>query len=255
MAKEKNLHASHRSRLKSRFLKEGLSSFEEHQVLEMALFYALPRIDTNPLAHLLLQKFGNIAGVLNAPMSELLKVKGIGKNAAIFLKMQHGLLLRYQSSYHEEKINLSNHRLCVEYIERKMKYLNHEEFHIMCLDSSLRLIKYLPLFKGTVNATSVNLRELTTNVLQLDASAVVIAHNHPSGIAYPSLEDVEVTEVMLTALKYQDIDLLDHIIITSKSNYSMLKDNKISELKNKINSKIPKLFVAQKTGGFNFETD
>lgn len=250
MAKEKNLHESHRKRLKSRFLKEGLSSFEEHQILEMSLFYALPRKDTNPLAHILLERFGSIAGVFNAPLAELLKVKGIGESAAVFLKMQHGLLLRYQSSYEEEKINLSSHKLCIEFIERKMKYLNHEEFHIVCLDASLSLLKYLPMYKGTINAASINLRELTSSILQLDASAVVIAHNHPSGVAYPSQEDIDITEVLLTAFKYQDIELLDHVIVTCRSHYSMLSDNKISELKNKINGKIPRLFVAQKIGGF-----
>ncbi len=250
MTNEKNLHESHRQRLKARFLKEGLSSFEEHQVLEMALFYALPRKDTNPVAHLLLERFGSIAGVLNAPLAELLKVKGIGESAALFLKMQHGLLLRYQSNYNDKKINLSSHKSCIEFIEQKMKYLNHEEFHLMCLDSSLKLIKYIPMFKGTVNAASINLRELTSSILLLDGSAAVIAHNHPSGVAYPSQEDMEITEVLLTALKYQDIELLDHIIVTSKGHYSMLSDNKISELKNKINNKIPRLFVAENIGGF-----
>lgn len=248
--KEKNLHTFHRKRLKSRFLKDGLSSFEEHQVLELILFYALPRKDTNPIAHKLLEKFGSLAGVFNAPLIELLKIDGVGENAAIFLKMQHDLLLKYQSSYHDKKINLSSHKACVDFIKEKMRYLNHEEFHIICLDSSLKLIKYLPMFKGSVNATSINLRELTTNILQLDSSAIVIAHNHPSGVAYPSQEDLQITEVLLTALKYQDIELLDHIIITTKNYYSMLKENNITELKNKINSKIPKLFVAQKTGGF-----
>lgn len=250
MTKDKNLHVSHRKRLKTRFLKDGLSSFDEHQVLEMALFYALPRRDTNPVAHILLERFGSISGVLNAPIAELIKVKGIGESAAVFLKMQHGLLMRYQTSYTQEKINLTNHRQCVEYIESNMKYLNHEEFHILCLDASLCLIKYIPMFKGTVNAANINLRELTSNVLMLDSSAVVVAHNHPSGVAYPSQEDIDITEALLTALKYQEIDLLDHIIITCKGNYSMLKDNKISELKEKINNKIPRLFVAQKTKDF-----
>lgn len=251
MTKEKNLHESHRQRLKKRFLKDGLHTFEEHQVLELALFYAVPRKDTNPIAHMLLQRFGSIAGVLNAPVCELIKIEGIGENAAVFLKMQHGLLLKYQSSYHEDKINLSSHKSCINYIAEKMKYLNHEEFHILCLDSSLKLIKYLPMFKGTVNAASINLRELTAKVLELDSSAIVIAHNHPSGVAYPSPEDLNITEVLLTALKYQDIELLDHLIITNKGHYSMLSDNRISELKNKINTKIPKLFIAEKLGGFS----
>jgi DNA repair protein RadC len=251
MANDKNLHESHRERLKSRFLREGLSTFDEHQVLEMALFYAIPRKDTNPLAHTLLERFGSLSGVFNAPVSELVKIKGIGENAAVFLKMQNGLLLRYQSSYNDERINLSSHRLCVEYIEQKMKYLNHEEFHILCLDASLKLIKYLPMFKGTINAATVNLRELTSKLLQLDVSAVVVAHNHPSGLPYPSKEDIDITETLLCALKYQDIELLDHVIITSKAHYSMMADDKINELKNKINARIPKLFIAQKVKEFD----
>lgn len=249
MAKE-NLHINHRNRLKNRFLQEGLESFEDHQVLELALFFAIPRKDTNPIAHRLLKRFGSLAGVFNAPVSELVKVEGMGEHAAVFLKMQHGLLLKYQASFHEEKPNLSSHRECMRLVHERMKYLNHEEFHVLCLDSSMRLIKYLPLFKGTVNSATVNLREVTSKVLELDAAAIVVAHNHPSGVAYPSPEDLGVTESLLIALKYQDVELLDHMICTSTNCYSMLKDNKISELKQKINSRIPRLFVAQKTGGF-----
>lgn len=252
MTEEKNLHLEHRQRMKKRFLAEGLDNFEEHQVLEMLLFFVLPRMYTNPVAHRLLEKFGSIAGTFNAPITELEKVKGIGHNAAVFLKMQHGLLLKYQQSYHKEKLNLSSHKMCVNYIYEKMKYLNHEEFHLLCLDSSLNLIKYIPMFKGTINTTSINIRQLTAKVLALDSSAVVAAHNHPSGTAYPSFEDIELTEILLTALKYQDVEFLDHIIVTGRAHYSMLSDNKIAELKNRINSRTPKLFLAQKTGGFKF---
>lgn len=229
-----------------------MDAFEEHQVLELLLFFALPRKDTNPIAHRLLKKFGSIAGVFNAPLSELQSVEGVGEHAALLIKMQHSLLFKYQQSYHKEKLNLSSHKMCVNYIYEKMRYLNHEEFHILCLDSSLNLIRYLPMFKGTVNAAGVNIRQITQKVLSLDCAAVVAAHNHPSGTAYPSFEDIELTEILLTALKYQDVELLDHIIITSRAHYSMLADNKIAELKEKINTKIPKLFIAQKTGGFTF---
>ncbi|NLK17155.1 MAG: DNA repair protein RadC [Clostridiales bacterium] len=245
-----NLHSSHRKRLKNRFLQEGLESFEDHQVLELALFFAIPRKDTNPIAHRLLRRFGSLASVLNAPISELVKVEGMGEHAAIFLKMQHGLLLKYQASFYQQKLNLSSHKECMKLVHERMKYLNHEEFHVLCLDSSMRLINYLPMFKGTVNSATVNLREVTSKVLELDSSAIVMAHNHPSGVAYPSPEDLSLTESLLTALKYQDVEVLDHLICTSTNCYSMLKDNKIFELKQKINSRIPKLFLAQKTGGF-----
>lgn len=247
---EENLHLSHRKRLKNRFLQEGLENFEDHQVLELALFFAIPRKDTNPIAHRLLMRFGSLAEVLNAPISELVKVEGMGEHAALFLKMQHGLLLKYQASFHQDKLNLSSHKECVRLVHEKMKYLNHEEFHVLCLDSSMRLIKYLTLFKGTVNSATVNLREVTSKVLELDSSAIVVAHNHPAGVAYPSPEDITLTESLLTALRYQDVEVLDHLICTSTTCYSMLKDNKIFEIKQKINSRIPKLFVAQKTGGF-----
>lgn len=252
MSERENLHQNHRQRLKNRFLSEGMDAFEEHQALELLLFFALPRKDTNPIAHRLLKKFGSIAGVFNAPLSELQNVEGVGEHAALLIKMQHSLLLKYQQSYHNEKLNLSSHKMCINYIYEKMKYLNHEEFHILCLDSSLNLIKYIPMFKGTINAASINIRQLTAKVLSLDCAALVVAHNHPSGTAYPSFEDIELTEILLTALKYQDIELLDHIIITSKAHYSMLTDNRIAELKERINNKIPKLFIAQKTGGFTF---
>lgn len=249
MSKE-NLHINHRERLKERFLKEGLTGFLPHQVLELALFYAIPRKDTNPLAHKLLKQFGTLADVFNAPIEELRKVDGIGEHAAVFLKMQHGLFLKYRECLHQPRQSFKSHSLCTEFFEEQLRYLNTEEFHALCLDSGLRLIRHLPLFKGTVNSTTVNIRELTSKILMIDTAAVIVGHNHPSGVPHPSQDDVLLTETLLTSLKYQDIDLLDHIIISPQGNFSFYKSRQLQQLKEKINSKIPRLFAAQDTGDF-----
>ena len=249
MAKE-NPHLNHRERLKERFMQFGLEGFEPHQVLELALFFAIPRKDTNPIAHRLLKRFGSLADVFNAPAAELIKVEGIGQHAALFLKLQHGLLLRYQQCLHTPRTSFQQHNNCVSFFTEKMMYLAQEEFQVLCLDASLRLIKHLTLFRGTVNSTSVNLRDFTAQVLWLDTAAVIVAHNHPSGVAAPSPDDMLLTETLLMSLKYQDIDLLDHIIISPQGYYSFYKQNIIQQLKEKINLKVPKLFAAQKTGDF-----
>lgn len=248
-----NSHTSHRERLRNRFVRQGLTDFEPHQILELVLFYAIPRKDTNPIAHRLLKRFGTLADVFNAPITELVKIEGIGENAAVFLKMQHDLLLKYEESFHQPRLSLSSHKASVKFVEDRLRYLNHEEFHVVCLDCSLKLIKHLPMFKGSINSASVNLRELTSAILQIDTSAVIVAHNHPTGVAMPSQEDLELTEVLMTSLKYQDIELLDHIIVAGSSHYSFYSDGMILKLRHKINQKIPKLFVAQNTGDFDDE--
>lgn len=249
MSKE-NLHLQHRDRLKQRFLEHGLDSFEPHQILELILFFAIPRKDTNPIAHNLLKRFGSLAEVFNAPASELEKVDGIGPHASMFLKVQHSLFLKYHEIQSEKKLDLKKHDACVDFIKQKLKYLNREEFHITCVDNKLQLIRHLPLFKGNVNSAVINIRELTAKVLETDASAVIISHNHPSGYPQPSEEDEYITETLMLSLKYQDVELLEHIIIAGEEHYSFHKNGKMSKYRENINKKIPRLFVAQPNGGF-----
>jgi DNA repair protein RadC len=250
MTKDENLHDGHRERVREKYREHGLKALTDHEVLEMLLYYVIPRKNTNPTGHLLLDTFGSIAGVFAASENELLRVPGIGKEAVLFLKSQHELLLRYQKGFHEKKTDFKSHKACIEYVCEKMRYLLTEEVHLLCLDSGMNFIKYIPLFKGSVNATDVRIRELTSKTLEANASAVVLAHNHTSGVLHPSPDDIILTETVMTALRYQSVDLVDHLIVTPNGFLSLMDEGVIKVLREKINRRLPNFFAAESAPAF-----
>lgn len=212
-----NAHEGHRERLKARFAAEGLDHFEPHVILEMILFYALPRRDTNELSHRLLDAFGgSLAAVLDAPLEELEKVKGIGQNAAILLKLFPEVCRRYL-------MDLSDAGAIVKDSEDAAKYLlpffmarTNEIVALMCIDGKGKVLFCGKVFEGSVNAASVSIRRIVEIVVRYAATDVILAHNHPGGIAVPSEEDVRVTGQVAAALRTVGIRLLDHLIIAEK---------------------------------------
>lgn len=215
-------HEGHRQRLRNRFLKEGLDNFEEINVLELLLFNAIPRKDTNELAHLLLDAFGNFEKVLDAPISELTKVKGISDNSATYLSMISAVCRYYMSKKGRSKGPLLNaaqyiERLSPEFIGRK-----NEMVYMLCLDSMRKEISCVLLGEGSVNGMNISTRKITERALAVNAQYVVLAHNHPNGLAVPSREDIAVTKGVADILEAIDVILLDHIIVTDSETVSMV---------------------------------
>ena len=130
-----SIHDGHRQRLKNRFIEEGLDHFEEHQVLELLLFYCIPRVDTNPIAHALLDHFGSLAQVLEAPVEELEKVPGIGRNAAVFLSLVTAAGRYYQINAASHHVILNTVRECGEYLLPRFYGRNREVVYMLCLDA------------------------------------------------------------------------------------------------------------------------
>lgn len=228
---DKNAHDGHRERLKARFAAEGIDHFDPHVILEMILFYALPRRDTNELAHRLLDTFGgSLASVLDAPLEELQKVKGIGENAAILLKLFPEVCRRYL-------MDLSDAGRIVKDSEDAAKYLlpyfmgrTNEIVALMCIDGKGKVLFCGQVFEGSVNAASVSVRRIVEIVVRYAATDVILAHNHPGGIAVPSGEDVHVTGQVAEALHTVGIRLLDHLIIAGKDWVSLAATPTTNEL-------------------------
>lgn len=208
-----SVHDGHRQRLKSRFLKEGLDNFEEVNALELLLFYCIPRKDTNELAHALISHFGSFHQVLDATPEDLMAVPGIGENAATFLPLIAAACRYY-------RINQANRVSVLDTIEKYGHYLvnffhgkRNEVVVVLCLDAKGKKLVCREMGEGSVNAASVSARRVVEIALSVNASAVVLAHNHPSGIAVPSQDDMETTEHIAKSLDAVGITFVDHIVV------------------------------------------
>ena len=217
-----SIHDGHRQRLKDRFLREGLDGFTDIQVLELLLFYAVPRRDTNPIAHALLERFGSLAKVLDAPVVKLTQVDGISENGATFLKLVREIERRYALSQGEEII-LNTIDDCCEYLTRFFKGKKNETVFLLSLDAKLKLLSCREVGEGSVNYASVPIRRCVEMALDDGATSVILAHNHPSGIAIPSNDDIQTTRRLAMALSTVEIQLADHIVVAEDEYVSMVQ--------------------------------
>ena len=216
------LHKGHRERLKKRFLEEGLDNFSDHQVLEILLYYCIPRIDTNEIAHDLINRFGSLPAVLEATPEELQKVSGIGKNSAVFLSLVSAACRYYQV----DKTRISKPLTSLDQIGQKFVARfagrRNEMIYLLCLDAKCKEICCRLLAEGSVNCAGVSVRKIAEQALAVNATSVVLAHNHPSGVAVPSTDDVSTTYQTARALKAVGVDLLDHIVVADDDYISMV---------------------------------
>lgn len=217
-----NLHEGHRQRLKERFIKNGLADFEDHNILELLLFFSVPRSDTNELGHMLLQKFGSLSNVFDAPIDELCKVDGIGIHSATLIKLIPDLCNVYHTDKTEKITIINSTDMAGRYFIPRFMGKQHEEVHIMLLDDKKKVIKCVMISKGTVNASAVSIRRIAAEAINNNATGVVLAHNHPGGVALPSTSDFLVTKRIFQALRLMDIQLCDHIVVADKDYVSML---------------------------------
>lgn len=215
------MHDEHRKRLRERFIKEGIDSFEAHQILELMMFYTIPRKDTNETAHLLLDKFGTFANVLDAPVKELMEVKGVGENTALFLNMIPQIMRRYENSKLKVLSSISSTAEAGEYVKSLFHGRIYECFFLICLNAQNKVVHTEKISEGTPNETSVYPRNVVRIAIQNNATSVILAHNHPGGSITPSSSDIESTAMISSALKTVDIGLMDHIVVANNSYFSM----------------------------------
>ena len=217
-----SIHEGHRQRLRERFLREGLDGFTDIQVLELLLFYVVPRKDTNPMAHALLERFGTLARVLDAPVTRLTQVDGITENGAAFLKLVREIDRRYVLSQGRDII-LNTIDDCCNYLSRFFKGKKNETVFLLSLDAKLKVLSCREVGEGSVNYASVPIRRCVEMALEDGATSVILAHNHPSGIAVPSGDDIHTTRRLATALSAVEIQLVDHIVVAEDEYVSMVQ--------------------------------
>ena len=207
------IHDGHRDVVRQRFLKGGLDSFADHEALELLLFYAIPRRDTNETAHLLMERYGSLSAVLAAPIEDLKKVAGIGESAAILLKLvpQLSRKARLQEAGKEKILNSSE--AAGAFLLECFEGETNEVIYQLCLDRKGKLLSCKRLTEGGVSSADLNMRTLVSNALLTSASAVILSHNHPSGIALPSQDDYRTTDQVRAALAAVGVELTDHIIV------------------------------------------
>ena len=208
-----SIHDGHRKRLKERFQNEGLDNFTEVQVLELLLFYCIPRQDTNPIAHALLERFGTLSQVLDAPASELQKVPGMGEASATYLTMFSALWRYYQVNRAQSVNILTTINACGDYLLPQFSGRRNEVVILLCLDAKGKVLSCKEVGEGSVNSAAVPIRRIVEMALADNATAVVLAHNHPSGLAIPSGEDQLTTRRLAMSLSTVDIELIDHLVI------------------------------------------
>ena len=218
---EKPDYLGHRKRLRERFLAGGPTALADYELLELLLAQAQPRGDVKPMAKALLRRFGSFAGVMAATPDALGEIDGVGEASIVALKaVQAAALLMQKQDLHQKPL-LSSWKSVLDYCHSVMAHEAIEQFRLLFLDGKNALIADEKQSQGTVNHTPVYVREVAKRALALDASAVIMAHNHPTGDPSPSRDDIEMTRQVKSALEKIGIQLHDHIIVGRKGHVSL----------------------------------
>lgn len=216
-------HSGHRQRVRKKFIENGFDVFEPHEALEMFLFYAIPRKDTNPLAHRLLDRYLTIGGVCDAPIDELMEEFGLSESAAAYIKM----LPEMSRLYNESKMsddNIIDYENLGKLFQTKFIGRTSEAVALMLGDAKGKMIYFNIISKGSLNSSDMPIRKIVDLSLRHNAKTAFIAHNHPSGTALPSHSDLFTTQTVRETLLSVGVDLIDHFIITD-DDYVSLRDS------------------------------
>jgi DNA repair protein RadC len=205
--------ADHRKRLRSRFMDGGASAMPDYELLELVLFRAIPRQDVKPLAHLLMAAFGDFNRVVSAPVDRLRSIKGVGDAVIVELKIIEAAAQRLARAKVLNKQVISGWDALVDYCHTTMAHRETEQFRVLFLDRKNVLIADEEQGKGTVDHVPVYPREVAKRALELNASALILVHNHPSGDPTPSQSDIDMTERMDNACRALGLTLHDHLIV------------------------------------------
>jgi DNA repair protein RadC len=211
--------------VKRRFREEGLDHFDEVHVLELVLFYAVPRKDTKELARALLDRFGSLTRGLDADAKELENVAGVGENVATFLNLLRDLVRYYSIKSTAEPRKVQDLNECGEYLKNFFVGKNREEIYLMCLDAKCAVQCVKKIGEGSVTSASVSTRKVMEVALAHNAVSVILAHNHPGGYATPSGAYVATTRRIAMALDSVGIRLVDHIVVSGNDFVSMAQSS------------------------------
>lgn len=230
---DKSLHAGHRQRLRDKVKNFGLKSLAPHEVLELLLTYTISRKDTNTLAHLLINRFEGFSGVLDTPISELIKQAGVGEETAIFLHMLPDLFEIYkQERIESSRVYLKTTRQCVDFFRSNFEIKGHESLYVVCLNKACKIVNKFE-YKGIDDCTiNIDLKNLAEQIAINSVASIVLFHTHPNGEAIPSNQDIETTQSILNMCAMLNIAICDHIILNETTHYSFGREGKLKEMYN-----------------------
>lgn len=211
----------HRERLRERFLKAPLA-VPDYELLELLLFYAVPRRDTKPLARALLARFSDIRGVLDARYAELREIDGFGESLATFWKVLREVRARYGASSLRRREELSSPAAVAAMAKSRLAGQDEEECWLALVDAQNRLLSWQRLQHGSVSAVCVHPRDILAAALEAKASGIILVHNHPGGDPHPSEQDERLTMSLQGLSPAMGLRFLDHVIITDEDCYSMI---------------------------------
>lgn len=208
-----SVHDGHRDRVRKRFLMNELNGFADHEALELLLYYAIPRGDVNPLAHALVDRFGSLSGVFSAPVELLTQVEGVGERTAMLLRLVPQIAQKARLTDLERELALNTRERVGDYLLELFSRERNETVYEICLDGKGKLLACRRLGEGSASAVNLDVRKIVQNAITFCASSVILAHNHPSGVALPSQEDHSATLRVKAALELVGVRLEDHIVV------------------------------------------
>lgn len=217
-----NVHEGHRKRMKEQFLKNGFDAFAQHNILEFLLFYSIPRGDTNPLAHKLIDTFGSLSSVFDAAPEELMKVSGIGESSAILITMIPQIARRYLEDKAEAVNVMGSCSDIGAYLVPKFVGRKDEALMLVSVDNKNKVLTCSIVAEGTVDSAKISSRKVMEEAMKVNATRVILAHNHPRGTAIPSAEDILITRSIGNLFEKVGIELVDHIIVAEDDYVSMM---------------------------------
>lgn len=223
------MHGGHRERVKERFLNEGLSAFTEIQALELLLFYSIPRVDTNPIAHLLLDRFGSLRNVFEADAADIAAIPGIGINSALLIKLLPEITRKFWIDGTPSNPSIKTIEEAVNFIKPILFAKPVEHVYVFCLDNNYRMKHYNCISQGTINDATIYLRKVVECAMRLNSNKIILAHNHPGGHPSPSDVDIKTTRSISNALGPIGIELVDHIIFSGHDYYSFAQKHIIDK--------------------------
>ena len=210
--------------MKAEFLARDLEGWPDHRVLELLLFYTIPQGDVNDLAHELVERFGSLAGVLDASVEELKKVKGVGDHTAVFPRMLPAVLGRYQGARTRLSAIINSPEEAYAWLEPYFFGARNEMVYVLCLDGKRQVLGVRKVAEGSIELAEVNTRRIAEEAIGLRAVQIYVAHNHVSNLAIPSQADWLTTDTLRGALRPIGIELIDHLVFVDGDMVS-LKDS------------------------------
>ena len=223
--RKKHIHSGHRKRVKDEFRKMGMEHFPPHKVLEMLLFYSIPQGDTNEIGHYLMDSFGSLAGVFDAPIDLLTRVPGIGPESATHIRFVGDLIRRYLKEQDSPPKIVRTTKQAKELMRSRFLSESAECAYLACLGGSGKVIYSEKMFAGSRQRVEIVPSDLVRIALLSNAAKVILAHNHPDGICNPSREDVHTTKIVFEQMRNVGVELMDHIIVASDGICSMAESN------------------------------